>query len=49
MPLFITYKSNYVGNKNSISIAVVELGSHDLDLSHFGGKHTSYVYFHCNK
>ena len=39
MPLFIAYKSNYIGDKNLISIGVVELGSHDVDLSHFGGKH----------
>ena len=46
MPLFIPNKSNYIGDKNLISIGVVELGSHDLDLSHFGGKHISYVHFH---
>ena len=49
MPLFIPYKYNYIGDKNLISIGVVELGSHDVDLSHFGGKHISYVHFHCNK
>ena len=49
MPSFIHYKSNYIGDKNLISIGVVELRSHDLDLSHFGGKHISYAHFHCNK
>ena len=38
MPLFIPYKSNYIGDKNLISTGVVELGSHDLE-SHFGVKH----------
>ena len=50
MPQFIPCKSNYiVGDKNLISIGVVEMGSHDVDLSHFGGKHICYVHFHCNK
>ena len=48
MPLFIPYKSNYIGDKNLISIGEVELGTHDVDLSHFGGKHIYYVHFHCN-
>ena len=45
MLLSIAYKSNYIGNKNLISIGVVELGSNDVDLSHFRGKHISCVHF----
>ena len=49
MPLFIPYTSNNIGDKNLKPIWVVELVSHDVDLSHFGGKRISYVHFHCNK